>query len=151
MEWHLTVHSTIKSTNLLERTKDNYLNINYIHSNSGTMVKLYVSAMTPVDFLPSTTLKGMLIKSYRYIQSNEYPKWVDARSDCNDFSIYTMDAKTSSYQPSQNDYSKMKVIGSLLISKDRKTVFFIAKKGYHSGVLHKDGSVTSMNDYLAKH
>lgn len=150
MEWHLTVHSTIKSTNLLERTKDNYLNINYIHSNSGTMVKLYVSAMTPVDFLPSTTLKGMLTKTYRYIHSNEYPKWVDVRREWNDFRIYTMDAKTSSYQPSQNDYSKMKVIGSLLISKDRKTVFFVAKKGYHSGVLHKDGSVTSMKDWLAK-
>lgn len=122
----------------------------YIHSNSDTMVKLYVSAMTPVDFLPSTTLKGMLTKSYRYIQSKEYPKWVDARREWNDFRVYTMDAKSSSYQPSQNDYSKMKVIGSLLISKDRKTVFFVAKKGYHSGVLHRDGSVTPMKDWLAK-
>ena len=114
------------------------------------MVKLYVSAMTPVDYLTSTTLKGMLIKSYKYIHSNEYPKWVDARNEWNYIRIYTMDAKTSSYQPSQNDYRKMKYIASFLISKDRKTVFFVAKKGYHSGVLHKDGSVTPMKDWLAK-
>lgn len=42
MEWHLTVHSTIKSTNLLERTKDNYLSINCIHSNSDTMAKKFL-------------------------------------------------------------------------------------------------------------
>ena len=81
------------------------------------MVKLYISAMTPVDFLPSTTLKGMLTKSYKYIQSNEYPKWVDARREWNGIRIYIMDAKTSSYQPSQNDYSKMKYIASLRLMK----------------------------------
>lgn len=133
---------------LTDTLSKEYLIIDYIHSNSDTMVKLYVSAMTPVDFLPSTTLKGMLTKTYKYIQSSEYPKWVDARREWNDFRIYTMDAKTSTYQPSQHDYSKMKSIGSMLVSKDRKTVFFVAKKGYHSGVLHKDGSVTPLKDWV---